>query len=95
MSLESVSMESFAPLQGSGFGLQHGHDTLELQLEGVRALSGGFKRQGFALLFRGPVAPLLAQETYPITHPNLGTLEIFIVPVGLEPSGALYEAIFT
>ena len=88
-------MESFAPLQGSGFGLQHGYDTLELQLEQVRALSGGFNRQGFALLFRGPREPVLPQETYPITHPSLGTLEIFIVPVGLEAGGALYEAIFT
>ena len=52
-------------------------------------------RNPFSILFLGPPSPVLPQQIYPLEHPELGRLEIFIVPVGARPEGILYEAIFT
>ncbi len=40
----------------------------------------------FLLIFRGPPQPLLPQRIYEIEHPRLGTLAIFIVPIGAMPA---------
>ncbi len=48
----------------------------------------------FSLLFRGPAQPLLAQATYTLAHPALGSVAIFLVPVKRSPSHAYYQAIF-
>ena len=48
----------------------------------------------FTLTFRGPAAPILPQQIYPLTHESLGNWEIFLVPIGPDKQGMLYEAIF-
>ena len=48
----------------------------------------------FSLLFRGPFAPALPQRIHRLVHPQLGPLEIFLVPIGPDAAGARYEAIF-
>jgi len=49
----------------------------------------------FALLFSGPADPLLNQRLYEMTEDELGSLAIFLVPVGQEKTGSVqYEAIF-
>jgi len=37
----------------------------------------------------------LPQRTYDLVHPELGTLQIFIVPLGPQGGEMRYEAIFT
>ena len=54
----------------------------------------GQSRQQFALLFRGPLEPVLPQATYAVEHDELGRLEIFLVPIGPDGSGMRYEAVF-
>ena len=56
--------------------------------------SGNLRSEPFSLLFRGPLTPLLPQRIHRLAHPELGTLEIFIVPVGPDGAGQRYEAIF-
>jgi hypothetical protein len=49
----------------------------------------------FALEFSGPTEPALDQRIYRLGHPALGELEIFLVPIGIEPAGGRrYEAVF-
>ena len=48
----------------------------------------------FSLVFRGPRESFLPQRIYRVEHPALGSLEIFIVPIGLDASGYRYEAVF-
>ncbi len=78
-------------------------EVLELELieartigEGRRPDSPGIRQQAFSLIFRGPRDRLLPQRIYPIEHPTLGTLEIFLVPLGPEghSKGLHYQAIF-
>jgi hypothetical protein len=53
------------------------------------------KGGAFALTFMSPPGPFLQQSTYPLEHPALGTLELFIVPLGPKAGGNSYEAVFT
>ena len=49
---------------------------------------------GSNIAHSGPQQPLLPQNTYGIEHKELGTLSIFIVPIGLDAEGMRYEAVF-
>ena len=48
----------------------------------------------FVLLFQGPSAPELAQGTYQVESPTLGTFSLFLVPEGAYPSVRTYTATF-
>jgi len=80
------------------FQVHHGDGTLDFELIDCRAQGQGRPGQGhrepFCLVFRGPGAPVLPQRTYKIESSHLGTLEIFIVPIGPDELGMKYEAIF-
>lgn len=52
-------------------------------------------RPPFSIVFRGPATPVYEQRIYRFDHPTLGTHDIFIVPIGPDPAGILYEAIFS
>ena len=51
-------------------------------------------RQAFSLLFRAPKSSTLPQRIYPLQHPTLGHLDIFLVPIGPDQEGLQYEAVF-
>jgi hypothetical protein len=73
--------------------------TIDLQLVSVTELGtasqAGF-RTPFSLHFLGPVSQqYLQQHTYQMVNETLGTLDIFIVPLGAEAGRMRYEAIFT
>ena len=36
----------------------------------------------------------LSQGIYPIAHPSLGAMELFLVPIQGDASGRRYEAVF-
>jgi uncharacterized protein DUF6916 len=61
---------------------------------GAKGQSPGSRRVPFALYFRGPGDTCLPQRIYAFDHERLGTLEIFIVPIGRDADGYQYEAIF-
>ena len=96
--LETFTIDTFRPLTDGSFVLRAGDAELPLVLTEVRALGAQHPmgtRSPFALLFRGPADPVLAQATYVVEHPELGAPELFLVPVGRTDAGAEYEAIFT
>jgi hypothetical protein len=102
VSLDQLTVESFKPAVGSKFALNAGDDTkLELELVDAQANppqggagQGPSERTPFSLTFRGPAEPVLPQQIYPLEHGELGKLEIFVVPIGVDAGGASYEAIF-
>jgi hypothetical protein len=103
--LGQLTHDDFAPLRHQRFQIQVGDDvTLDVELIRVEPLGGEdpqryrrdpTRRRPFSLLFRGPRTPVLSQRIYPVEHPQLGTLDIFLVPVGPIEDGMGYEAIFT
>ncbi len=99
--LSDLTLARFAPLVGSAFSVALSAPwDLRLELAEVAALSpqtsftGAF-RAPFRLIFHGPTQPVHPQATLPLDHPQLGRLEIFLVPIGPDAIGMRYEAIFT
>jgi hypothetical protein len=68
--------------------------TAELEL--IEVVEGRSRptQQQFSVFFRGPLDYLLQQGTYHMEHDQLGAMDIFIVPIGREPDGFHYEAVF-
>ncbi len=48
----------------------------------------------FSTFFYGPENFLLPQRTYDLVHPELGAMQIFLVPIGQDTRGIKYEAVF-
>ena len=63
-----------------------------LQLRAVQKLDNNEKtrptyQQGpFAVVFNGPLRPILPQQVYSVQHPTMGQLQLLFTPIG--PSGA-------
>jgi hypothetical protein len=71
-------------------------DDAELKLAEVRRLGAALREGGaFALVFVATVNPRWSQGIYRLSHPDLGTLEMFLVPIGPFAGGFGYEAVFT
>jgi hypothetical protein len=98
--MQSLSIETFAPLLETTFQLQGGSDgdSVTLRLVDVRSLGvqpHAPRVEPFALEFAGPPEPRLEQRIYVLEHETLGTVEIFLVPLGFDPAGGVrYEAVF-
>ncbi len=70
------------------------HGALNLQLIRISMEPSKPEQHVFSLLFRGPTDPLLPQRTYQLKHPQLGEVDIFLVPVSQDKEGTYYEAVF-
>ena len=52
-------------------------------------------RRPFSLIFLGPISSqYLVQHIYRLEHPQMGMLDLFLVPLGPEQGRMRYEAIF-
>jgi hypothetical protein len=51
-------------------------------------------QERFSLVFRGPRGTPLQQGTYQLEHTQLGTFDLFLVPVARDHDGVYYEAVF-
>lgn len=48
----------------------------------------------FSAIFRGPLDQFVPQRTYAMEHEELGSFELFIVPIRKDEEGFYYEAVF-
>jgi len=96
--VQTYSLEDFASAANQGFDLALGSATAPLTLVEVRPLPPqpypGMTRAPFSLTFRGASQVVLPQKLYSLTHATLGRLELFLVPVGRDGQGVLYQALF-
>ena len=100
--LGELTAASFALFVGQLFRIElPGFDTFLLELASVTALPSETRatptgRQPFSLQFLGEQSDhYLLQHTYRLEHEKMGSLEIFLVPLGLSGRRMQYEAIFT
>jgi hypothetical protein len=95
--LDKLTHFDFAALVTQRFRLDEGVVSFELELVGAEAASSSSARDAarapFSLTCRGPRHPLLRPRLYPLHHPSLGKLELFLVPIGPDASGQRYQAI--
>ena len=94
--LAALSIGDFTPHLEATFDMQAAGGVVPLKLVKVDP-SGDSGRAGgaFSLVFVAPQGPWLPQAIYPVQHPVLGTMEIFLVPVGPAFGGNSYQAVFT
>lgn len=97
--LKLLTRQTFDQLVNQPFRVALDPQPLSLDLIECKSLGSGREADGerepFSLIFRGPAAPILAQQIYPLTHSSIGSIEIFLVPLGPAKDGIKYEAIFT
>ena len=92
--LETFTLDTFSGRDGERFRVEvEGHEPIELELAEVtdHGTPGANRRSQFSLVFRGPDEPLLPQGIYRVEHPEIGTFDLFLVPI----APATYEAVFT
>ena len=100
--LDLATPATFREHVGSTFHVDMGDgQSLELRLARVTPLrppppGTPGRVEPFSLIFQGPTHAGLYQASHTLVHDSLGTLEIFLVPVGPlgEPNALCYEAIF-
>lgn len=95
-------------LQSSDF-LSHLHEKFLIRLPGIAPIElelvevaewgdrvAPGQRQPFSLVFLGPVSQqYLLQSTFHLEHPQMGVLDMFIVPLGPQGERMQYQAIFS
>jgi len=97
--LQDLTAASFEAHQGTTFRIDHGSGTpLEVVLHQVRRHEPhpGPRAEPFSAYFLGPRSPILRQHIFKVEHDQMGTLELFLVPIGPDPQagGMIYEAVF-
>lgn len=93
--LERLTVDDFRPLLHEGFRFApDGQPAFDVELAEVTEVPGAPGPGGrvpFSLVFAGGPNPPLPQSIYPVEHPRMGRMDIFVVPIGPQ----LYEAVFT
>jgi len=100
--LENLTFDQMKQCVGQNFRVElEGREPVDLLLvragKVMESEAARLKRDAFSLFFLGPPEPYLPQRTYPFHHEKFGgeAEGIFLVPVGKDPKGFLYEAVFT
>ena len=68
--------------------------TFPVKLAEVSELKRSERTERFSLLFESPLDYFLSQGMYTIQHEQMGTFELFMVPVFKEETCFVYEALF-
>jgi hypothetical protein len=95
-----LTASHFQRFKGSSFRLR-ADDVVDVELLEVDEVGAGSgappqtARAPFSIVFRGPRDPVLPQRIYRLEHDELGTVDLFLVPIGRDDAGVRYEAVFT
>jgi len=94
--LAKLHVDDFTPHKDTVFELQAADGVVPIRLAKVEPVGNSGRPGGaFSLLFASANGPWLPQAIYPVRHPALGVMEIFLVPIGPLGDGNGYQAIFT
>jgi hypothetical protein len=89
-----LDWDQFVAMQGAAFRVGSEGPFVELVLESVEPLAQSHREGGsFRLGFRGPLEPALQQGLHRFAAGE-EAFDIFIVPVGRDSAGIIYEAVF-
>lgn len=95
-----MNLSAFAPLVGDGFEIRLPKgEILPVLLLSARDLGprplGPPGERSFSLVFRSSLERHLPQAIYRLWHPTLGSLDLFLVPIGPDAQGGMgYQAVF-
>ena len=96
--LETLTIDDFRPLLNQTFQVRFTQEyTLPAELIQVRELTQHLpdRRVPFSIVFRtDQKTHYFNQMMVELLHPDKGELLIFVVPIGFDGEGVLYEAVF-
>ncbi len=98
--LNQLTHESFIPYLAHTFQLNLETANYELTLLEATIIDSDpeeGRRHPFSVVFLGPSQPILPQQIYELHHEEMGSLALFLVPIGPDKTtrGIRYEAVFT
>ena len=93
VSLDELTFAKFSALLNAPFRVRLDQSSV-VQLKLVAATGSGGQPESFSLVFLGPADRLLPQKIYSFEQDQLGSFDLFIVPIGKDAQGIQYEAIF-
>lgn len=102
MDVADVTVETFAGREGQRFWIAFSDAELDLTLASVTRAPEHFsrtdKREPFSVIFHGTLEHVIPAQMWPVQHEELGTLEMFLGPVGPATEEGVeamrYEAVF-
>ena len=96
LDLATVHCEQFAACLNQDFEIVFSDGTLAVKLSEARPLGTRLEsvRDPFALTFVGPAGLRLPQTIYKLRNPQLGEMEIFLVPIAVDQTSSTFEAVF-
>lgn len=94
-----MKLDQFLPHLGETFAVYVGEGEPAMPIKLVEASElpphhKSLRADAFQLKFTGPGPAYLQQMIHRLSHPVLGELEIFLVPIGTHGDGFIYQAIF-
>ena len=98
--LDKLQSSNFLPYLNQKFRVYlESDEALEAELIDVSELGSEAtheegRRRPFSVVFRVVSDLVLSQKIYTIEHDELGTLDLFLVPIGPDKEGIRYEAVF-
>jgi hypothetical protein len=98
--LDKLNCSVFEEQLDTTFHIDSGEgDTVDMVLIEATSLKAGKaptapRRDPFSIVLRAPKGTALAQKIYEITHDRIGEFALFLVPIGPDDKGMLYEAVF-
>jgi hypothetical protein len=92
-----LSINDFEPLVDTEVQLSDGAQNYTATVTEVMKMTrhGDAQRDPFSVLFVISEEHSLPQQIYTLSHDRLGTMELFLVPLGPKAKGMCYEAVFT
>ena len=94
--IATLRIDDFTPHLDGVFEITTAGGAVPLKLVKVDPAGDSGRAGGaFSLIFVAQKGPWLQQAVYPVKHPVLGIMEIFLVPVGPTQGGNGYQAVFT
>ena len=93
--MDDLHYTDFVAHLNGRFNLTAGNGAaFELELLEVTENSPSPRQEQFALVFRAPLTAPSEQGIYQLTHAELGSGALFLVPLRRDAAGLYYEAIF-
>jgi hypothetical protein len=75
-----------------------GEKSVDLELTEVKGYMSKHNEQTgmerFSIYFQGPAEPHLPQKLYSFQHAEMGSFEMFLVPIAKNDAGFRYESVF-
>ena len=90
-----LTHEEFSKHLNTKFGIRISEaQVIEVELTEVSELLISTRQERFALIFRSPNDIVVAQGLHRFEHNQMGSFDLFIVPVDRDESGTSHEAVF-